>query len=375
VREITLLPQVTGSGKTISIRERLQTLKSPPEGSYLVGSTSPASTSLEDLVTGFSLELPQLVSKEMRAAYEKYLGSNEIDWNLALGARGLAAELKRYRSDVLEIVEEMESTGYAEVLIRGRRIFENLQPIRVDPVRVRSLVDSGEPLESFIPPSGNECERVRYTHGTKTGRLRVESGPRVLTMSKQHRNVLTSRYPGGKILSIDFVSLEPRLALFAVGKKSAGDVYDEMSRLSGESRAKTKIATLSFLYGAAATDGVGDRLKRHVRDFFNVNELRRKIEDCQGRNGYGRPLQVEEERLLIPHWVQSTAVDVCLLGFSDLAQRLSGFADPLFLVHDAMFIDVPSENTGIISEIASEGIKVSPYGRFPVSLNGLEFTE
>ena len=375
MRDITLLPAVTGSDRLISIRERLQTVRSVPDGSYVIGAASPSALSLEDILTAFSVEMPSLIPQEVRAAYSKYLGSDEIDWSLALGVHGLASELKRFRGEVVDIVDDIESTGYTETLARGRSVLESLQPIRVDPVRVRSLVEAGEPLDSFIPRLGSECERIRYTHGTKTGRLRVDSGPRVLTMSKQHRKILVSRYPGGKIVSVDFISLEPRLALFTVGKKSVGDVYDEISRQSGEPRAKTKIATLSFLYGAAATDGVGDRLKRYVRDFFKVGELHRRIEDCRGRNGYGRPLHVEEDRLLIPHWVQSTAVDVCLLGFSDLAESLSGIADPLFLVHDAMFLDVPSENFQRLSEIVSKGVMVSPYGLFPLSLNGLESHE
>jgi len=375
VREITLLPNATGTGRSISVREKLQTVGTPPEGSYLIGCDSPHSMSLNDILTAFGQETPTLFSPEMRAAYEKYLGSDEIDWSLALGPRGLAAELKRWRNEVIDVVDDIESSGYSETLIRGRRIFDLLAPIRVDTVKVRSLVEAGEPLESFLPVKFNECEKIRYTHGTKTGRLRVESGPKVLTMAKQHRKVITSRYPGGKVVSVDFVSLEPRLALFTVGRRPAGDVYDEISRESGESRAKTKIATLSFLYGAAANDNVSDRLRRHVREYFNVRELHRKITESGGSNGYGRPLHVDEERLLIPHWVQSTAVDVCLLAFSSLAERLSGIADPLFLVHDALYLDVPEENTAKLSSIISEGVMVSPYGQFPLSLNGLESHE
>lgn len=176
-------------------------------------------------------------------------------------------------------------------------------------------------------------------------------------------------------MSVDFVSLEPRLALFAVGRSPKGDVYEEISRVSGEPRSRTKIATLSFLYGAAGRDGVSDRLRQHVREYFNVRELHRKIEDCGGKNGYGRPLHVDEERLLIPHWVQSTAVDVCLIAFSELAERLLGIADPLFLVHDAMFLDVPVENTGVLSKIIEEGVMVSPYGNFSLSLKDSESHE
>jgi len=365
---------VTGTGRLISLREKLQTVSSVPSGSYLVGHTY-SSMSIEDISTAFSKQIPELIPPEMRSVYEKYLGSEEIDWSLALGNRGLARELKRYREEIIEVIEDLEDSEYLETLIKGRRVFDMLTPIRVDATKVRSLIEAGEPLESFTPIRFNECERVRYTHGTKTGRLRVESGPKVLTMSKQHRKVITSRYPDGKVVSVDFVSLEPRLALYAVGKKPKGDVYDEISKESGEARAKTKIATLSFLYGAGASDGVSEKLRRHVREYFNVRELHRRIEECGGKNGYGRPLHVEEERLLVPHWVQSTAVDVCLLAFSSLAEKLSGVADPLFLVHDAMFLDVPADNIQKLSEIAGEGLMVSPYGHFPLSLNGLESHE
>jgi len=174
---------------------------------------------------------------------------------------------------------------------------------------------------------------------------------------------------------VDFVSIEPRLALHAVGKTSPGDIYEDISKISSESRAKTKIATLSLLYGAASSDLVSDKLRRHVRDYFSVTELMKKIESHNGKNGYGRPLHIEEERLAIPHWVQSTAVDVCLLGFSELAQKLSGIADPLFMIHDALYLDVPESNTQRLSEILQGGIMVSPYGKFQVSLNDSRVTE
>lgn len=375
MREITVSRSVLGCSRDVSIREKLATVQAPAEGSYTVGEREVKAASLDDICTAFDVKLPDIIPPERAAAYRKYLGSNEIDWSLALGNKGLASELRRYRSEIIPLVEKMESTGYTETLISGRKILESLVPVKVDPVKVSSLIEAGEPLESFVPSIGGYCDPIRYTHGTKTGRMRIESGPRVLTMSKSSRKVLVSRYPGGRVLSVDFVSLEPRLALFTVGKTSRGDVYDEISRGSGEPRSKVKIATLSFLYGAAATDGVGDRLKRQVREYFKVSELHRRIEECGGSNGYGRPLHVDEDRLLIPHWVQSTAVDICLLGFSSLVKRLRGIADPLFLVHDALFLDVPADNISGLTEIISEGVMVSPYGSFPLSLNGLESHE
>jgi len=375
MREITISGEMIGIDRFVTVRNRLATSKSHDEASYAIGFPNIKSTSLEDIFTAFDKKVPDVIPPERVRMYQEYLGSKEVNWSLALGNQGLASELRRFRSEVLPLIEDIEGTGYVETLIKGRGIFERLEPIRVDTVKVRSLIEAGEPLDSFLPAAGSECDSIRYTHGTKTGRLRVDSGPRVLTLSKQHRRILASKYPGGKIMSVDFISLEPRLALHAVGKKSAGDVYEDISRQSGEPRSKTKIATLSFLYGAAASDGVGDKLKRYVREFFNVKELVRRIEECGERNGYGRPLHVDEERLLIPHWVQSTAVDVCLLGFTSLAESLAGIADPLFLVHDAMFLDVPAENIEKLSGIISEGVMVSPYGRFPLSLNGPESHE
>ncbi len=372
MREITLFPSATGTGRFVSVRERVRAHVTLPEGSYSVGSSVTAAAGLEDILTAWGLELPPLVDPAYRAAYATWLGGEDIDWGLALGPRGLAAAVAKWRREVIPLVEEIEEGGYAEVLIRGRHVLEALQPIRVSETRVRSLIEAGVPLSSFLPHRGSECPPVKYDHSTKTGRLKVVDGPRVLTLPKEHRGILASRYPGGRIVSVDFVSLEPRLALHAVGRPGSGDAYEEMSQQMGESRARTKIATLSFLYGAASSDGVASDVRAKVREHFRVDRLREVILGCRGRNAYGRPLPVDEDRLLIPHWVQSSAVDVCLLGFSEVVDRLGALADPLFLVHDALFLDVPPENLQGVSAAVAEGVNVSPFGHFAFSLNGLE---
>ena len=372
MREITLHPSLTGTGRFISVRERVKSHSALPLESYTAGFGIATAASLEDIFTAFDKTLPPLIDEAYVNAYTTWLGSQDIDWSLALGAKGLAAAIGSWRRKTVPLVEEIEETGYVETLVKGRRILEALQGIRVNETRVRSLIDSGLPLSSFLPSYGSECATVRYDHSTKTGRLKVVDGPRVLTLSKEHRDVIVSRYPGGRVLSIDFVSLEPRLALYAVGRPAEKDVYEEMTRKMGESRARMKIATLSFLYGAASSEGVSVDVRTKVREHFKVDKLKEAILACKGHNAYGRPLNIEDERHLIPYWVQSSAVDVCLLGFSDLADKLGTFADPLFLVHDALFLDVPPGNIQKVSEIIAEGVNVSPFGHFPISLNGLE---
>jgi len=374
MREITLFPHLTGTSRYISIRQRLQTTHAPPEGSYLLGASGVKAHSLEDLVSAFGVELPPLIPPAQKAAYTTWLGHQEVDWSQALTPKGLAGVIKAFRGSLLPQVEEMEKSGYMEPLINGRSILESLQPIHVDTFKLRSLIDAGEPLDSFLPALGNVCNPIHYKHDTKTGRLRVEAGPKVLGMNKKHRGIIRSKYPGGKICTIDFISLEPRLALLAVGQKPEGDVYEEISKTSGFSRAKAKIATLSFLYGAGASGGVEEKLRKHIKEYFRVQQLQ-EIVAPGNKNGYGRPIDPEEERLMIPHWVQSTAVDVCLQGFSTLMKNLQKIVDPLFLVHDALFVDVPAANTRELSGIIAEGVMVPPFGKFSLSLNGLDEAE
>jgi len=371
MRQITLLPAITGNENYITIRDSIRATRNLPNESYLIGSEEVNATNLEDLATAFDAKLPELIPDEMKSVYQTFIGDREVNWLKALGVKGLQKNLLKYRESLLPIVEKMEAYGYVDTLIKGRTVFEHLQPVRVDTMKVRSLIDGGTHLNSFLPKTGSYCEPIRYSHGSRTGRLTVKSGPRVLTLSKENRGILKSRYPNGSIYIIDFICLEPRLALYATGRKSEIDIYGEIANITGETRAKSKIATLSFIFGASSHDYMSDNLKRYIHNHFAVNSLLRTIVDCEGRNGFGRNLHVEEERHLIPHWVQSTAVDVCLLGFSDLVKKIENLADPLFLVHDALFIDIPENNLRLISDIVKEGLMVSPYGHFPVSLKSL----
>ena len=336
-REISIHPSITGIERFISLREKVKTVVKPDPDSYIVGGQEVLSTSLEDILSAFDLKLPQLIDDPYVLAYTKWFGSSEVDWSKALGTKNFVAALAKYKREIVELVESIEETGYADTLIKGRKILELLQGVHVNEKRVRTLIEEGHPMQSFLPQFGKECAKVKYTHSSKTGRLKVIDGPRVLTVAKQHRDVIVSRYPGGKILSADFTCLEPRVALLAIGKKPEADVYEEMSRKMDQSRAKAKLATLSFLYGAGASGSIDAKAK-------------------------------EDERNLISHWVQSTAVDICLLGFSELATKLKDHADPLFMIHDDVFFDVPSENLQLVSDVMSKGVNVSPFGHFPVSL-------
>ena len=68
-------------------------------------------------------------------------------------------------------------------------------------------------LTTFAPKKGF-AKNVDYNLvGTNTGRLTILAGPQILTLKKELRNILTSRFEGGKIIQFDYTSLEPRVAL------------------------------------------------------------------------------------------------------------------------------------------------------------------
>ena len=96
-------------------------------------------------------------------------------------------------------------------------------------------------------------------------------------------------------------------------------------------------------------------------------------EEKQIANYYGRPLKIEDPRpnILISHYVQSTAVDTALLGFSRLMKDLKQLKIvPIYVIHDAVVVDVPMDSIKEFHEICSAGIEL-PLGLFKFDVTQL----
>ena len=87
-------------------------------------------------------------------------------------------------------------------------------------------------------------------------------------------------------------------------------------------------------------------------------------------NLYGRKLVVDDERLKLPYFVQSTAVDVALTGFSKILSRFAEMV-PLFVIHDALVVDAEKD---LLHELSQTGLEVDvePLGKFYLSVKTLE---
>jgi len=328
---------------------------------------------LEDLarMQGISTEDLELADPAQARAFES-LGVDPatVPWARALGRERFASRIRRLSSSIQEITRDPELRRYVETYRRGREFLRGLQrptidvellrEYRSDPATCASVAST---LLSFTPDERGLAPAIEYDQAsTSTGRLLVASGPRVLTLSREHRDVIRSAQ-GGSVFEVDFVSLEPRLALLLAGASPPRDVYEDVrGRLgaSAISRSDIKLAVISALYGsssAALAGTLGGRrqareLVEEVKGLFRVSDLvsrlRSDMAEHDGRlhSWYGRPLREvgpdDGDPKLVSHYIQSSAVDVSLLGFSQLTERVRSLgARPIYVIHDAVLFDVP----------------------------------
>ena len=107
-----------------------------------------------------------------------------------------------------------------------------------------------------------------------------------------------------------------------------------------------------------------------------ANKLKREHQ-AKGRilNYYGRPLYFSrsDDHLLVSHYIQSTGVDVCLSGFSNVIEKIKRSkmrSVPIFLIHDALLLDVPDDELPMINELTHVGSRVEKFDiDFPLNVS------
>jgi len=305
---------------------------------------------------------------------------------------------KQYFDDVLTSVrgEVNESilSYYMNVWLPGDQLLGLLRPARTDGQQVERIV--GESVHTsataatFRPRSGGFALPITYTRfGTVTGRLVVESGPNILHLKKEHRSIIRPSTPDGKIVSIDFSSLEARILLYEAGGSCDGvDLYASIGeQLGGIPRSVVKGAILAELYGSSRNSlalslGLSDtalsQFIKRIGDIINTKPLLSKLKEqfkiCGHiSNKHGRRIEVArpQDNIFINYYAQSTGVDVALCGFNKVVNDLgSDGIRPLFVLHDALILDVRSDRLQDVENIKS--INVPGYSQlFPLKVEVL----
>lgn len=305
-----------------------------------------------------------------------------------------------------------------EIYAKTSTVFSHLQPAKVDAVRHKLYCMNPETkiyLESFRPDKYGFLQVPKYNlHDTMTGRMKIYEGPNMLLLPKKLRDVVQSRFgKDGSIWYLDYTSLEPRVVLSVIDYLSNGvlignvplaeiltlsNIYSEplpkdiyahalkKMKLSSEiDRDTLKQIVLPQLYGQAKSSTIEsleskgvrdpDEVVDMVNDFFGIDMLRAHVlsEFAKSdykylRTFYRRHLAPDDAKphALLNYFVQSTAVDVALLGFGKILDKLASTPDankviiPIFGLHDALILDVHNSAEQIIPKLCTLGSKDIP---------------
>lgn len=331
---------------------------------------------------------------QMKAFSSLGVETSNIPWFLALGRDEFKDRLTALSQMIQNVLRDHRLIEYVKTYGQCRKFLRGLSRPSIDIDALRSHVsecDSGlsviKSIKSFTPCDDGLAPRVVYDQvRSATGRLTVEQGPSILTLPKACRNMIRSK--SGGIFEVDFVSLEPRFVLHVMGKSAPKDIYEDIrsSLFGGDlTRKIVKTATISALYGSSSqlmSDLTGlshsaRSVTRKVKDYFGADDLGRKLaEEVRVgvlHNYYGRPLpdtrHDEKDSLLVSHYVQSSCVDTALLGFTTLCDEIKSLgACPIYVIHDAVLIDVPTRSIDSFMEICAAGIDL-PVGHFELGVN------
>lgn len=287
--------------------------------------------------------------------------------------------INRLVDDSEMIINKGNIEYYKSVFFKTKRLLSSMEHASIDKDRLYGYYNKEKnettrsTLKSFFPKNGFS-EVVSYNQtSTITGRLTVDQGPRILTLPREYRDIITTSYDPGSVFMIDLVSLEPRIALIDAGRDVPLDVYDDINqKLFGAmfERKRTKIMTISALYGAQEEKfiEVSELSEKDARDsldslrtHFGIRLAHARLKKQLNDNGYitnmfGRIIKPKKEspRILYNYFIQSTAVDIALLCFDNLVQftkKMNLRVKPLFVIHDAIIFDIHSDDEQYIDKM------------------------
>lgn len=321
------------------------------------------------------------------------LGDTPVPWHRVMPAREHLGFTKRLVEELLVTMDKAPLDYYRSTWVPANGVIRSLQQVAVDRQAWQRLIDSGEgnvsATRSFEPGLDGLAQPVRYDRfKTLTGRLTVESGPQILTLKREHREMMASVHgTKGGIYALDFAALEARILLYEYGRRCEDvDLYGMIAKELGRDRKAIKGAVISELYGSskwALGKHLGmegkelDSFVKTVKAYFNTRQLLERVKQqfiATGKviNRYGRQVTVDEplDNIFVSYYGQSTGVDVTMLGFKQVVDRLEKHAPrvrPVFLLHDSILLDVHDDDLPAVRSI--DHVKVKGYvQRFPLRL-------
>ena len=379
--DVCISKKVIGTSLHMLSKEsgEIEWVASPPDESFPVGFSDNDSLLTVSKLSGkdFSLTPGQEYVNALKIA-----GVEEnIPWHQAVPRKVFKKFIQRIVDESRAILSSDQYEYYQNYLVKAQRASQQLSPVKIDPVEYQRLMSdpltpNKNVIQSFAPINEYSKRAVYGFTSTNTGRLTVRQGPQILTLKKEHRTILTSRFDKGRIVQLDYTSLEPRIALSMIGHNPPKDIYNDVAKNILENRVgreSAKLLTIALLYGMgqkrvknilAGTMLNPVSTMQSLDEFFGANIIREELSK-QAKSGfiqnyYGRNIKVrnDSEHVLYNNLIQSTAVDVALQGFSRMITTINEHGKrmkPVFILHDALLIDCPPDEVKFLDKLCEVG--------------------
>lgn len=322
-------------------------------------------------------------------AIRQFTFQEEIPWQMILPSHEFEKFIESLVDKVKSAFFMTDLSYYKNTFIKTQGVLRSLRRTKIKSKVFDYLSEHEIPgvnddvIESFRPNIDGYASVAEYDPFTSlSGRLKWKSGPQILRLNKELKILFKSRYKGGKILQFDYVAVEPRTALLLSNRSVTKDIYSDISKKVFNNQFKREIvkqASLAVLYGAGAqilseTTGL-DKMECRailpkIKEYFNVFEITKKLvkefkDTGVIKNHFGRAIYPEDGagHKLYNHYIQSTAVDSCMIGFSNIIKNLDDRIIPLFVIHDNFLLDFPkdlisNEQIATIKELGSNIPKI-----------------
>lgn len=385
---ITLHKDVIGSSLHLSAAKSDVSMSHEIDDKAWVWSISDSQNSLRHIALATSTKVTSQPPGSHVAAWD-ILGTSP-PWAQALPPHVFKKWLQKFSADLLELRDRWADSYYGREFQVQQRLLQKLQQPFIDVSAIKKIDD--DRIRAFEPNAQGLTPKSTYDiWSSVTGRMSIESGPNILTLDKKYRRIFKSRFTDGEIIQIDFSSLEPNTFLAMQGKSFESDAYAWVASQIDIAvpREVLKVAVMSALYGMSPSNFAkkfadipdANELLFQVRDAFGFDKMTKHYReqlDAEGHitNHFGRIIKCDKTSPLVAHAVQSTAVDIVCQGFTTLLDEfeLDGMnAVPLYLIHDALMLDVTPDAKERIKARLNNGVHIVSLGcTMPLKLKTID---
>jgi len=326
--------------------------------------------SLDRVSQSAGIEIP-LVPNDPRATWWASFGK-QSRYDIILGKTRFMKYLNKLIKSCQEVVNF--SPYYCGMYQRQNELLDKLDNSYIHNDS-SDIVEIANDLGIQFDTAGMCVKAVYDNYSSSTGRMSIKAGPKILTMHKANRHIFRSSWGNdGALLEIDYNALEPRVLLQIMGSAAdEPDVYSLIGReakLDNVDRDTLKLMILSNLYGMSRRNFIVkfidvencDVAYDSLQNVLGVQEImahiKRNLENGKIKNHFGRQLACENESVMLNHFTQSSAVDVACDGFLNLVKENAGLIKPVFLIHDALVVDVHKSDVEKVKLACKNGLYI-----------------